>query len=83
LQQLTATLNNTFKKLRKDLSQSVGFMLCSVTCPCGKAFSGQTSCSVDEQYHHFQLYQLEKSAVAWHSTDPAYGVPLSNTNILA
>jgi hypothetical protein len=58
-------------------------MLCSVSCPCGKAFSGKTSCSVDEQYHHIQLYQLEKSAMVQHSTDPAYGVPLSNANILA
>jgi len=83
LQQLTAPLNNMFQKIRKDLSQSVRFMLCSFTCPCGKAFSGQTSCPVDEQYRHFQLYQLEKSAMVQHSTDPAYGVPLSSTNILA
>jgi len=72
-----------FKKIRIDLSQSVRFMLCNVTCPCGKAFSGQTSCAVDEQYHHIQLYQLEKSAMMQHSTDLAYGVPISNTNVLA
>jgi hypothetical protein len=58
-------------------------VLCNVTYPCGKAFSRQTSCSVDEQYHHIQLYQLEKSGMVQHSTDLAYGVLLSSTNILA
>jgi hypothetical protein len=57
-------------------------MLCNVTCPCGKTCSGQTSCSVDKRYHHNELYQLEKSAMVQHSTNLAYGVPLSNTNIL-
>jgi hypothetical protein len=72
-----------FKKVRNDLSQRVRFMSFKVTCSCGKAFSGQISCSVDEQYHHIQLYQMEKSAMVQHRTDRAYGVPLSNTNILA
>jgi hypothetical protein len=59
----------------------------SVTCECGKAYTGQTGRSIEtrtkEHHRHIRLEQPEKSAVAEHSINLGRRIKLQDTSVLS